>query len=412
MKFSEQIKLAFQFIVNNKLRATLTVIIIALGITALVGILTAIDGMENSISNSFTNMGANSFSLRNKEMVVHMGGSNKKPREFRPISFDEAIHFKTQFEFPAQVTMSVRLSQVATLEYQSKKTNPNIGLMGIDENYFKVSGYDIQFGRNFSKNEIDEGASVVVLGRDVAAKLFKKPKNAIDEIISVGHIQYRVVGVLASKGVSRFVSSDNNGFVPVVNGKRSWPLSSKVSYVITVGVSKYQLLNPAVAEAESRFRIIRRTPLDIENDFQVMRSDDLAHELISNLKYVTWACVFIAIITLIGAAIGLMNIMLVSVTERTREIGISKAIGATNKIILQQFLLESVLVCQMGGVLGVLVGLGIGNAVSAMMGSSFFIPWLWMILGLIICFVVGIAAGIYPALTAAKLNPINALRNE
>ncbi|MFM2048803.1 MAG: hypothetical protein RI955_1351, partial [Bacteroidota bacterium] len=147
-------------------------------------------------------------------------------------------------------------------------------------------------------------------------------------------------------------------------------------------------------------------------DFQVMRSDDLAHELISNLKYVTWACVFIAIITLIGAAIGLMNIMLVSVTERTREIGISKAIGATNKIILQQFLLESVLVCQMGGVLGVLVGLGIGNAVSAMMGSSFFIPWLWMILGLIICFVVGIAAGIYPALTAAKLNPINALRNE
>ncbi|MEY4875761.1 MAG: hypothetical protein RL708_910 [Bacteroidota bacterium] len=412
MKFSEQIKLAFQFIVNNKLRATLTVIIIALGITALVGILTAIDGMENSISNSFTNMGANSFSLRNKEMVVHMGGGNKKPREFRPITFDEAIHFKTQFEFPAQVTMSVRLSQVATLEYQSKKTNPNIGLMGIDENYFKVSGYDIQFGRNFSKNEIDEGASVVVLGRDVAAKLFKKPKNAIDEIISVGHIQYRVVGVLASKGVSRFVSSDNNGFVPVVNGKRSWPLSSKVSYVITVGVSKYQLLNPAVAEAESRFRIIRRTPLDIENDFQVMRSDDLAHELISNLKYVTWACVFIAIITLIGAAIGLMNIMLVSVTERTREIGISKAIGATNKIILQQFLLESVLVCQMGGVLGVLVGLGIGNAVSAMMGSSFFIPWLWMILGLIICFVVGIAAGIYPALTAAKLNPINALRNE
>jgi putative ABC transport system permease protein len=357
-------------------------------------------------------MGANSFSLRNKEMVVHMGGSNKKPREFRPISFNEANYFKSQFEFPAQVTMSVRLSQVATLTYQSQKTNPNIGLMGIDENYLKVSGYDIQFGRNFSTNEIDEGSSVIVLGHDVAAKLFKNPNQAVNEIISVGHIQYRVVGVLSSNGVSKFVSSDNNGFVPVLNGKRSWPLSSKVSYVITVGVSKYQLLNPAVAEAESRFRIIRKTPLDIENDFQVLRSDDLAHELISNLKYVTWACVIIAIITLIGAAIGLMNIMLVSVTERTREIGISKAIGATNKIILQQFLLESVLVCQMGGVLGVLVGLGIGNAVSAMMGSSFFIPWLWIILGLIICFVVGIAAGIYPALTAAKLNPINALRNE
>ncbi|MEN9523853.1 MAG: hypothetical protein RL065_2230 [Bacteroidota bacterium] len=412
MNFFEQIKLAFQFIVNNKLRATLTVIIIALGITALVGILTAIDGMESSISNSFTNMGANSFSLRNKEMVVHMGGNGRKPREFRPISFDEATKFKTQFEFPSQVTLSVRLSQIATLEFQSKKTNPNIGLMGIDENYFKVSGYDIQFGRNFSKNEIDEGASVIVLGRDVATRLFKKPKNAIDEIISVGHIQYRVVGVLASKGVSRFVSSDNNGFLPILNGKRSWPIPTKTSYVVTIGVSKYQLLNPAVSEAENQFRIIRRTPLGIENDFQVMRSDDLAHELINNLKYVTWACVFIAIITLIGAAIGLMNIMLVSVNERTREIGISKAIGATNKIILQQFLLESVLVCQIGGILGVIVGLAIGNAVSAMMGSSFFIPWMWMVLGLVICFVVGIAAGIYPALTASKLNPINALRTE
>jgi len=412
LKFSEQIKLAFQFIVNNKLRATLTVIIIALGITALVGILTAIDGMESSISTSFSNMGANSFSLRNKEMVVHMGGSNKKAKEFRPITYNEGFNFKLQYEFPAQVTLSVRLSATATLTFQSKKTNPNIGLLGVDENYFKVSGYDIEYGRNFSKNEVDEGSSVIVLGHDIAIKLFKKPKNAINEIISVGHIQYRVVGVLASKGVSRFVSSDNNGFVPIINGKRSWPLSSKVSYVVTIGVSKYQLLNPAVAEAESRFRIIRKTPLDIENDFEIMRSDDLAQELISNLNYVTWACIFIAVITLIGAAIGLMNIMLVSVTERTREIGISKAIGANNKIILKQFLLESVLVCQIGGLLGVILGLAIGITVSSFMGSQFFIPWKWISLGIGICFVVGIAAGIYPALKAATLNPINALRNE
>lgn len=412
MKFSEQIKLAFQFIVNNKLRTTLTVIIIALGITALVGILTAIDGMESSISTSFSNMGANSFSLRNKEMVVHMGGSNKKAKEFRPITYNEGFNFKSQYEFPAQVTLSVRLSATATLSFQSKKTNPNIGLLGVDENYFKVSGYDIEFGRNFSTNEIDEGANAIVLGHDIAINLFKKPKNAIDEIINVGHIQYRVVGVLASKGVSRFVSNDNNGFVPIINGKRSWPLSSKVSYVITVGVSKYQLLNPAVAEAEGRFRIIRKTPLEIENDFEVMRSDDLAQELIRNLNYVTWACIFIAVITLIGAAIGLMNIMLVSVTERTREIGISKAIGANNKIILKQFLLESVLVCQIGGLLGVILGLAIGITVSSFMGSQFFIPWHWISLGIGICFVVGIAAGIYPALIAAKLNPINALRNE
>ncbi|MEY2829666.1 MAG: hypothetical protein RIQ33_1524 [Bacteroidota bacterium] len=412
MKFAEQINLAFKFIINNKLRATLTIIIIALGIAALVGILTAIDGMKGSISSSFTNMGANSFSLRNKSLVVNVGGDNKQPRVFRPISFDEATNFKTQFQFPAWVTLSIRLSQIATLEFKSKKTNPNIGLMGVDENYFKVSGNEIAFGRTFSQQEVTEGTAVAVLGKDIANKLFKKPSVAINELISIGHIQYRVIGVLASKGVSQFVSSDNNAYIPVINGKRSWPVAAKTSYVITIGVAKYQLLNPAVSEAEGKFRIIRKTKLGIDNDFEILRSDDLAHELIANLKYVTWACVFIAIITLLGAAIGLMNIMLVSVNERTREIGISKAIGANNRTILKQFLIESVLICQIGGVLGILLGLLIGNAVSLMMGSAFFIPWQWISLGLIICFVVGIAAGIYPAITAAKLNPINALRNE
>jgi putative ABC transport system permease protein len=221
-----------------------------------------------------------------------------------------------------------------------------------------------------------------------------------------------VIGVLASKGVSQFVSSDNNAYIPVINGKRSWPISEKASYVITIGVTKYQLLNPAVSEAEGEFRIIRKTPLGINNDFEILRSDDLAHELISNLKFVTWACVFIAVITLLGAAIGLMNIMLVSVNERTREIGISKAIGANNRTILKQFLLESILICQIGGLLGIVLGIAIGNAVSLMMGSPFFIPWQWISLGLVICFAVGILAGIYPAVTAAKLNPINALREE
>jgi putative ABC transport system permease protein len=412
MKFAEQINLAFKFIVNNKLRATLTIIIIALGITALVGILTAIDGMKGSISNSFTNMGANSFSLRNKSLVVNVGGDDKQPRIFRPISFDEATNFKAQFQFPALVTMSIRLTQIATLEFKSQKTNPNIGLMGVDENYFKVSGNDIAFGRTFSNKEALEGTSVAILGKDIASKLFKKPSLAINELISIGHIQYRVIGVLASKGVSQFVSSDNNAYIPVINGKRSWPISEKASYVITIGVTKYQLLNPAVSEAEGEFRIIRKTPLGINNDFEILRSDDLAHELISNLKFVTWACVFIAVITLLGAAIGLMNIMLVSVNERTREIGISKAIGANNRTILKQFLLESILICQIGGLLGIVLGIAIGNAVSLMMGSPFFIPWQWISLGLVICFAVGILAGIYPAVTAAKLNPINALREE
>jgi len=285
-------------------------------------------------------------------------------------------------------------------------------LMAVDEPYLKVSGYEMQAGRGFSKHEIDEGASVAVLGMDVATRLFKKPTLAVNEIITVGYKKYMVVGVLSSKGTSKFMSSDNNIFIPLINGKRNWSLSSNSSYVITVAVKTYQLLEPAASESESMFRVVRKTPLDQENDFEIMRSDDLANQLISNLQYVTWACVFIAVVTLIGAAIGLMNIMLVSINERTREIGLSKAIGATNKIIRQQFLSEAIVICQLGGLLGVIFGILVGTMVSSFMGSTFFVPWQWILLGLAVCFAVGLIAGTYPARVAAKLNPINALRHD
>ena len=412
MQFFEQIKLAFRSITSTKLRTVLTVIIIALGITALVGILTAVDGMKRSISDSFTSMGANSFSIRNKEMVVRMGEGGRKPKVFKAITYDEAQRFKNEFQFPATVAISVRVSSIASIEFGEKKTNPNVGLISIDENYLKVSGYDIQYGRGFSNHEVNEGSAVIVLGSDIAIRLFKKSSQAVNEMITVGSKKYRVVGVLASKGVSKFLSSDNNAFIPVLNGKRNWSLSANSSYTISIAVNHYQLLEAAVSESQSLFRVVRKTPLAEENDFEIMRSDDLANELISNLQYVTWACIFIAIVTLIGAAIGLMNIMLVSINERTREIGIGKAIGATNKIMLQQFLTEAILICQLGGLLGILFGILLGNMVSSFMGSDFFVPWKWISLGLAVCFTVGLAAGIYPAITAYKLNPINALRHE
>ena len=413
MNLLEQIKLAFRSIASNKLRTALTIIIIGLGITALVGILTAVDGMKRSISDSFTSMGANSFSIRNRGMMVRMGRSGRKPKEFSPITFDQSQRFKTAFDFPANIAVSVRVSSIVAAEYCSQKTNPNVGLMAVDEFYLKISGYECSYGRGFAKNEVDEGSNVAVIGADVALKLFKTPANAIDEIITVGYKKYRVIGVLASKGVSQFMSSDNNIFIPILNAKRIWSINNNTnSYVITIGVANYQLLEPAVAEAEGLFRVIRKTPLNEDDDFQIVRSDDLANELISNLKYVTWACIFIAIVTLIGAAIGLMNIMLVSINERTREIGIGKAIGATNKIMLQQFLTEAILICQLGGLLGILFGILLGNMVSSFMGSDFFVPWKWISLGLAVCFTVGLAAGIYPAITAYKLNPINALRHE
>ena len=412
MQFFEQIKLAFRSITSTKLRTVLTVIIIALGITALVGILTAVDGMKRSISDSFTSMGANSFSIRNKEMVVRMGEGGRKPKVFKAITYDEAQRFKNEFQFPATVAISVRVSSIASIEFGEKKTNPNVGLISIDENYLKVSGYDIQYGRGFSNHEVNEGSAVIVLGSDIAIRLFKKSSQAVNEMITVGSKKYRVVGVLASKGVSKFLSSDNNAFIPVLNGKRNWSLSANSSYTISIAVNHYQLLEAAVSESQSLFRVVRKTPLAEENDFEIMRSDDLANELISNLQYVTWACIFIAIVTLIGAAIGLMNIMLVSVNERTKEVGLIKAIGGKKKNIRQQFLFESTIISLLGAFFGIILGVLIGNVFAMFLGTGFVVPWLWVCIGIAICTLVGLGAGLWPAIKASRLNPIVALRYE
>lgn len=414
MRFSEIIRLAFTAIRGSLLRTILTVLIIAFGIWALVGILTTIDGIKGSINSNFTSMGANSFSFRNKEGSFHIGRRGKKPKVYDAIKFEETQAFKKIFSFPAKVSVNTRVSSVARIEFENKKTNPNVGMFGVDENYFMVSGYEFEVGRPFSSQENKEGSPVTVIGTDVATLLFKKIKAANNQMISINNRRYRVVGVLKSKGTSAFMNTDNTVYIPVFNAKRDFlGGNDNVSYTITIAVGNPQLQEPAIQEAEGVFRVIRKVTLQEENDFETRRSDDLAQELISNLKYVTWAATFIGFITLLGAAIGLMNIMLVSVNERTREIGLCKAIGATNRNILIQLFVEAILICQIGGVLGVLMGLTLGNILAiAVFGGSFFIPWAWIVLGLVLCFFVGIISGVYPAIKAAKLNPINALRYE
>jgi putative ABC transport system permease protein len=415
MSFLEIIRLAFHAIKGNLLRTTITVLIIAFGILALVGILTIIDGIKGSISNNFSSMGANSFSFRNKESNFHVGRRGKKAKVYLPIKYEEAILFKKVFNFPAKVSINTRISNVVTAEFGSKKTHPNVGLFGVDENYFDVSGYEYSAGRSFSRQENNAGADVAVIGTDVAGLLFKNPLKAINQIISINEKKYRVVGVLKSKGLSSFMSTDNTIYVSVNNARRDFLSANdnNVSYVITVNANSPGLLEGAVQEAEGIFRVVRKVNLKEDNDFDTRRSDDLAQELIGDLKYVTYAATLIGFITLLGAAIGLMNIMLVSVNERTREIGLCKAIGATNNSILVQLFLEAILICQFGGILGVILGLLLGNVIAiSVFGGSMIIPWLWIVLGIVLCLVVGVLSGIYPAMKAAKLNPIDALRHD
>jgi putative ABC transport system permease protein len=415
MEQREILRMAYLAIRGQWLRSVITMLIIAFGIMALVGILTIIDGIKGSINSNFSSMGANSFTFKNRESDFHVGRSGKKAKSFPIIKWEEASRFKASYSFPATVSVNVTASRTAIAEHGSFKTNPNIAVYGIDESYFAVSGFNIYAGRAFSEQEIQDGLPVAVIGADVALHLFRLPAQAVQKIISVNEKKYRVVGVLQSKGTSRFLSSDNTIFLPLPDVRRNWlsGKTSKTSYLITVMADRPEMMSAGVLEAEGLFRVIRRVPLGEENDFDTQRSDDLASELISNLSFVSLAATLIGLITLLGAAIGLMNIMLVSVNERTREIGLCKAIGAKNSDLLRQLFYESILICQGGAIIGIVLGILLGNLIAiGVFGGSMLFPWAWILLGLVLCFIVGLVSGIYPAMKAARLDPIQALRQD
>ena len=410
----ENIKIALGSIKTQLLRTILTIIIIAIGITALVSILTVVSALENTISSNFSMMGANTFTIRQYELEVRIGnGGRRGEREIvNPIiSYPDAKAFKEKFNYPFTTTsLSFTATPTAQVKFENKKTDPEITVLGVDESYAANSGLEVATGRNFTAFDIENNNYVCVVGSDFEKGLLKDV-NPIDKVISIRGAKFKVIGVLKEKGSTFGNSQDLRVLIPIQIA-RSVFTQPNINYNVSVMVDKKELLDAAIDHATITMRQIRKQNPVEDNNFGIVRSDELINQILSLTKVLSASAWIIGIITIFGSSIALMNIMLVSVTERTREIGVRKALGAKRKTIAFQFFTETIVIGQLGGIIGIILGITIGSIFASVLEFNFIIPWMAIIAAVITSFVVALVSGLYPAIKASKLDPVEALRYE
>jgi putative ABC transport system permease protein len=312
---------------------------------------------------------------------------------------------------PVISSVNLFLTGTAVVKYGNQKSNPNIYFTGSDENYLATTGHKLAYGRNFSSSEMQHGDGVVIIGNEIKKRLFKS-EDPINKYIFVGKNRFRIIGIVQSKGSSSgFGPGDKFCVIPITKAKQVDSVSNP-SFTVTVKATGPSNMDATKGEAISTFRNVRGLNVVNPNNFELQSSDSIQQQLSGQLAGMTIGGLAISIITLLGASIGLMNIMLVSVTERTREIGVRKAIGATPSIIRKQFLIEAIVICLMGGVLGIILGMAVGNLIAISISGTFAVPWFWLIVSICVCTVIGLISGFYPAQKASRLDPVEALRYE
>lgn len=409
--FKENIKIALGSIRTQLLRTILTVLIIAIGITALVCILTVVAALENTLSSNFASMGSNTFNINQYDFETRNRGGGQREVINPIISYPEAVAFKQKYNFPlTNTSLSFSATSTAEVKFENKKTDPEITVMGVDEYFLTNSGTETTQGRNFTGFDITNNTYSCIVGSDFEKDLLKDV-NPIDKIISIRGAKFKVIGVLKEKGSTFGNRQDLRVLIPIQIA-RSLFTEPNINYTLSIMVGKKELLDLAVDNANSMMRRVRKLNPIEENNFGISRSDDLINRILSMTQYLEISAWVIGIITIFGSSIALMNIMLVSVTERTREIGVRKALGAKRKTIATQFFMETLVIGQMGGIFGIMLGISAGYGLAKVLEFDFVTPWAAIFSAFITTFVVAIVSGSYPALKASKLDPIEALRYE
>ena len=411
--FRENVKVALGSIRTQLLRTILTVVIIAIGITALVGILTVVAAFENNLNTTFSSMGSNTFNINQYKTQLRGNGRINKIEKINPIiTYPEAKTFKEKYNYPlSQTSLSFIATASAEVKFENQKTDPEISVLGVDEYFLTNSGLEVAQGRNFNPFDISNNVYFCIVGSDFASKGLLKDVNPIGKIVSIRGAKFKVIGVLKEKGSTFGNSRDLRIMIPI-QVARSLFSAPNINYSLSTMIQKTELIDDAIENAIVTMRKIKKLNPVEEDNFAISRSDDLVNKIASITGFLSISAWLIGIITILGSSIALMNIMIVSVTERTREIGVRKALGAKKGDIAFQFFVETLTIGQIGGIFGILLGILVGYGISSLLNLAFVIPWGAIIAAFITSFIVGLVSGLYPAIKASQLDPIEALRYE
>ncbi len=408
MGFFENVMLALNSLKTNKLRATLTLLGIVIGVFSIIAIMTLLNALQAGLDSGLSQLGSNTFQIQ-KYPAIQFGPGNNKLRNRPDITYDQGVRLKERATIYKY--MSLEFYEFAkTFKYGAESTNPNFTIGGVLPDFLPCNDYTIQEGRFFTNTEVQNSAPVCIIGLETVDRLFKHETPLGKQILLDGK-QFTVIGIYGSKGSGFGSTQDNSAFIPITRFMELWSTKEKSCNIAIQAPSK-DTYNECQENVMSVFRVIRKVKPGEPDNFEIFSNESLKGTVDSFTKYFKYGAGVISFISLLAAGIGIMNIMLVSVTERTKEIGIRKAIGAKNAIILRQFLIEAVVLCLIGGIIGIIMGVGAGNLVGLYLKSPIVIPYDWVVIGLVVCSAVGIGFGMYPAYKAAQLNPIDALRYE